>query len=316
MKSMIAFAVTVLLACLLTGAPAAYATDIYVTKFDDGSIWKVDTVLGIPHLFAPGVSGTDNATHLAYGPDGNFYETCESADDVVKFNGQTGAYMGVVADATSGLSGVQNIAFGPDGNLYVASCSNDRILKYNTAGTFLGRFSAIGALSQPTSIAFGKDGNAYVSSYSQPFLTCLNGMTGAALGTVGNWNSYDDRGGHELLTGPDGDLFVHSWNGEYLKIDRTTGQYAGVFATNHSYFYPLGAGFADGYFYATNFTNGQSNGGLLLFNEQTGAYLETVFSAESYFRPSGLAVVPEPASLAILALGALGVVRRGTRRTR
>ncbi len=121
------------------------------------------------------------------GPDGNIYVADAGGNDVLKFNGTTGAFMGTfVAAGSGGLIGSRGVAFGPDGNLYVTSFNTNQVLRYDgTTGAFLGVFaSATGGcsgLSLPRDLTFGPDGNLFVGSFGSGDIFEYNGSTGACI---------------------------------------------------------------------------------------------------------------------------------------
>jgi hypothetical protein len=89
---------------------------------------------------APGAGGLSSIGDLTIGPDGNLYAASTSQDVVARFNGQTGAFLGILA---SGLNDPVGIAFGNDGNLYVSSGGggSGAVRRYNgTTGAFMDVF--------------------------------------------------------------------------------------------------------------------------------------------------------------------------------
>jgi hypothetical protein len=78
---------------------------------------------------------------MAFGSDGNLYVSGNLSDNVVRFDGTTGAFLGEFA---TGIVGANGIAFGPDGNLYVAAEFGDAIVRVNgTNGTFIDNFAIV-----------------------------------------------------------------------------------------------------------------------------------------------------------------------------
>jgi hypothetical protein len=68
------------------------------------------------------------------GPDDNIYVSSRGTDEVVRFNGQTGAFMDVFVSAGSGgIGGPLGSSFGPDGNLYVAGQYSSNVVRYDGA---------------------------------------------------------------------------------------------------------------------------------------------------------------------------------------
>jgi DNA-binding beta-propeller fold protein YncE len=64
----------------------------------------------------------------AFGPDGTLYVSSFRTNQILKFDGQTGNFLGVFASdnnnglgALNGLNGPNDLLFGPDGSLYVAT---------------------------------------------------------------------------------------------------------------------------------------------------------------------------------------------------
>jgi hypothetical protein len=90
---------------------------------------------------------------LTFGPDGHLYVASYGTDQVLRYNGQTGAFLGVFVVAGGGfLDGPIDLAFGPDGHLYVASSLSHQVVRYHGAtGGSLGPF--IGS-NTPTSFLF------------------------------------------------------------------------------------------------------------------------------------------------------------------
>jgi streptogramin lyase len=93
---------------------------------------------------------------LVFGTDGNLYVSSLLTNQVLRYNGTTGAFLSVFVTAGSGgLDQPTNMVFGPDGNLYVSSFNSDVVLRYNgTTGAFLGTFASGGGLDGPVGLAF------------------------------------------------------------------------------------------------------------------------------------------------------------------
>ena len=103
------------------------------------------------------------------------------SDNVVRFNGQTGAFMNVFVPAfTGGLDGTDAVTFGGDGDLYVGSRFTHSVLRYDGGtGQFLGTFATGGGLGEPFGVTFGESGDLYVASRGNNSVLRYDGITGA-----------------------------------------------------------------------------------------------------------------------------------------
>jgi sugar lactone lactonase YvrE len=205
----------------------------------DGSIQRYDPNTGaFVSTFVPSGSGGLAAPfEITFGPDGNLYVANTLANDagnVLKYDGQTGAFLGVIA---SGLVVPHGLVFGPDGTLYVGhgmgiGNSYPRISRYDVVnGTFLGDLVApfTTPLSSPESMVFGPDGALYVVSAWPGDVLRYDGKTGAFLGEfVAAPSDVEQPLG--LVFGPDGNLYVNysdakTHYGTVRRYDGTTGQF-------------------------------------------------------------------------------------------
>ena len=103
--------------------------------------------------------GLDGPTSAIFGPDGNLYVASFNTDEILRYDGSTGAFLDVFVAAGSGaLNGPDaGMAFGPGEDLFVPSFFNHRILRYDgTTGTFVSTFisSSPGNMFQPRAIVF------------------------------------------------------------------------------------------------------------------------------------------------------------------
>jgi WD40 repeat protein len=145
--------------------------NLYVNSADDDSVMRYDGSTGQP-LPAPGKSGADFVDPhsggltspwggLTFGVDGNLYVSSWGTNDVLRYDGTTGDFLGEFARAGSGgLSGPHGLSFGPDGNLYVVSQNTNNVLRYDGAtGDFVGTFVPdVGHLVGPTALFFWDTG--------------------------------------------------------------------------------------------------------------------------------------------------------------
>jgi WD40 repeat protein len=130
---------------------------------------------------------------ITLGPDGNLYVAGGDGDNVLEFDGKTGAFIKTVVTTSACPSGTPNclmsvrgVAFGPDGNLYITSFDTNTIWQYNISTgaltDFAGATGACSALFFPRDPAFGPNGNLFVTSYGSGDVFEYNGSTGACVG--------------------------------------------------------------------------------------------------------------------------------------
>jgi len=84
-------------------------------------------------VFASGPE-LDGPFGITYGPNGNLFVASTNTDEVLEYDGQTGAFVQVFTqdsdpDPDSPLDSPSGLAFGPNGNLFVASFQGQEILE-------------------------------------------------------------------------------------------------------------------------------------------------------------------------------------------
>jgi DNA-binding beta-propeller fold protein YncE len=164
---------------------------------------------------ASGVGGLHGPTGMAYGPDGNLYVANASAgaNNIVEFNGLTGAPMGTFATGLNGPTAVRYDSH--DGNFYTTNFGNfagNTVSQINTAGTVLGNFGSGHAL--PTSLAIDNTGNVYVGEFGAGVVNKYDSSgTLQATGTVNSTGgiSFDPSG--KLLAASVVPDLMYRWDG-------------------------------------------------------------------------------------------------------
>jgi hypothetical protein len=113
----------------------------------------------IPH----GSGGLRNAWGMAFGPDGNLYISNDTTDSVLRYDGQTGAFIdAIVPTGSSPLNGPRGLAFDTLGNLLVASYSGPNgVLRYGPASQAAVTVTLSRACHVPVSVDYATvDGTA------------------------------------------------------------------------------------------------------------------------------------------------------------
>lgn len=125
-----------------------------IVRIDPVTLERVDTFVWDDPATPEDDNGPLNGpTAAVFGPGGALFVASFETDQVLRFNGQTGAYEGVVvATNQNGLNGPDaGTKFGSDGLLYVPSFWNDKVLRYDALGNFVDEFVSFreGNLRQP-----------------------------------------------------------------------------------------------------------------------------------------------------------------------
>ncbi len=172
--------------CGFIPVDVAYGPDgrIYVACQGDDGISRINQFTGqsLGSFVLGGSGGLFSPRSLAFGPDGHLYVS-SATGEILKYNGATGAFLGVFVDATGNGGGPVDpygLVF-HGGKLYVASYFPSEVKAFNaTTGAFVSTFVASGAggLSGPTSLDFGPGGDLYVTSQSNDTIRRYAGATG------------------------------------------------------------------------------------------------------------------------------------------
>lgn len=216
--------------------------------------------------------------------------TQDSNHLVLRYDGDTGAFIDVFAEHPVGPIATHVMAFGLDGNLYVSS--PNQILRFNGAtGEFIDVFaSGVGFVQ---GMVFGLDGNLYTTLGLPGRVARYDGKTGAPMGTftplIPTYRVFT-----RLAFGVDGNLYVGTGGclyiqpacGEILRYNGTTGAPMGSLVTSGSGGLDSVGGFvfgADGNLYVASVITNQ----ILRYNGTTGAFID-VFASTGLRSPIDL----------------------------
>jgi streptogramin lyase len=140
------------------------AQDLLVSSRFASQVLRYDAQTGASKGVFAGGSGMANPNGIAIGPDRNLYVGLGDSGVVLRYDGQSGAFIDrFVSNEPGGFTGCRAIKFGPDGNLYVAAGPNDRILRYSgSTGQFIDIAAALPAGTGPVGLAIAADGTLYI----------------------------------------------------------------------------------------------------------------------------------------------------------
>jgi hypothetical protein len=217
------------------GAPGGFAFgpdgNFYVANASYVLRYHGSTGAFMDTFVAPGAGGMSGPFDLLFMPGGDLLVAYQGSNDIVRFNGTTGAYVGVFTSGKT-LSVPRAMAFGPGGNLYVNSQTGENTSEIDrfdgSTGVFKDVFvaSGSGGMDDPQGLVFGPDGNLYVGEPATNSVLRFNGGTGAFMGNFVATDSGAIQTPRKLAFGPDGNLYVaDSTLNVVLRYNGTTGAF-------------------------------------------------------------------------------------------
>ncbi|MDX2243151.1 MAG: PEP-CTERM sorting domain-containing protein [Leptolyngbyaceae cyanobacterium bins.302] len=266
-----------------------------------------------------GVAATGNGLTRpygnAFGPDGNLYVSSFRTNQILRFDGKTGAFIDVFASdnnngfgSTNGLNGPNGLLFGLDGSLYVTTQGSAN----EADGDLTFPFTSQVLRYSPEQVLGTKPTTSPTVFIDQPALLPENPGFISLLG---------------LTFAPDfASLYVSDFAGGIRQYD-LAGNLLDVLSTNYTGTTPAG-NFVGGLtfgadtsnLFAVGFDAVSLVGSVLTYPGAAGsstAFSGSLFTDTQLVRPIGIAAVPaaaipEPTTIAglLLAAGGLGVVRR------
>ncbi|MCP3905779.1 MAG: DUF11 domain-containing protein [Planctomycetes bacterium] len=243
-------------------------------------------------VFASG-GGLNVPALMTFGPDGNLYVASTLSDEILRYDGTTGAFIDdFVSSQSGGLDDPANPRFGPDGNLYVSSGSTHEVLRYDgTTGAFIDDFvtAQSGGLGDPIGMAFGPEGDSlYVVSNDSSEVLRYDAVTGVFMDVFTTIGAPDDPA--DIVFGPDGHVYVSTDSGSVLRYDGATGAPLGVFASGGGLSAARALEFGpDGNLYVAS----AGSDAVLRYDGATGSFIDEFASGGGLNQPVGIAFGPD-----------------------
>lgn len=244
------------------------------------------------------------------GAAGDLYVSGFSSNNIVQFDGETGAYVGeFVTSAAGGLGQPAGLAFGPNGNLFVCSFRDHYVREFDgTTGAFIRdaipgtQTQESGYLQRPWTLLFTQNNRMLVCGYYNDAVLVYDATTFEWLGT---WVGGPSGGGLDAPAGialaPDGSLLVtaghedtppYSPVGGILQYHATTGRFQRMIASGYDQtMWGLQVA-PNGSLWAVTFWGDaatQSTGKLLQLDSETGQ----VVTSSDVNRPRGVLLAPD-----------------------
>ncbi|MCI0634822.1 MAG: hypothetical protein L0206_13025, partial [Actinobacteria bacterium] len=146
-----------------------------VVRIDPSTTSLVDVFVDDDPLTPADENGPlDGPTAAVFGPGGDLFVASFETDQILRYDGASGAYEGVFVPANlGGLNGPDaGTKFGPDGLLYVPSFFNDRVLRYDGTGALVDTFIPFrdNGLRQPRDMVFRQEHWYVASSFNNRIL--------------------------------------------------------------------------------------------------------------------------------------------------
>lgn len=262
------------LAALALFAITAHAQtgDLLVSSRFSNNVLRYDRITGaFKGVFASG-NGLANPNGIAYGPDGHLYVGLGDTGRIMKFHGQTGAYLSdFVNTAEAGFTGSRAIAFGPDGHLYVAGASINSVLRFDgSTGAFKDVFASGNGMSGTVGLTFGPNDDLFVGAALSNAVYRFN-SAGQFQRTYGGGSLTNATG--VLIDSQNRLLVAYSVSNRIQRYNLTTGGNLGSLGVTSSLSIPIGMTFdPDGNLLVGSF----GTDSVLKYNPTTGAFLGTL----------------------------------------
>jgi streptogramin lyase len=293
-------------------AGQAVAAEWLVSGFFSSSVGRFDATTGAHVGGLQGGVGLVNPLSARIGPDSLLYVCSEGTDSIQRYNPHTGAFIDTfVAPGAGGLDGPTSITWNAAGQLLVSSFNNDLVLRYDgKTGAPLDTLVTgdLGnMLNGPDNgMVVGPDGALWVPSYYTNRVLRFNAETGEFLGMfgtqIGRPRVIEFRGDRVYVTAESQDS-VRLFDMSGTNLGNFVAPGAGLLDS------PVGMAFGpDGHLYVTSSTRDFVN----RYDGETGAFIDQFLgpNAGGLDGTVFLTLIPEPATLSMLALAAVAMMRR------
>ena len=183
---------------------------LYVSNRGNDCVLRVNVDNDQVTVFVPaGSGGLDQPQGLVFASDGNLLVASCQTNNILEFDGLSGAYVGeFVPSGTGGLVSPLAMELGPNGNLFAATATG-KVLEFDgDDGAFVREFvtAGSGGLSDPRGIAFMPGGNLLAVSGGSGLILEYAAETGNFVRVFNLPPSLNDP--RDVAVSPDGLIYV------------------------------------------------------------------------------------------------------------
>ncbi|MBC7784779.1 MAG: PEP-CTERM sorting domain-containing protein [Burkholderiales bacterium] len=276
--------------CLMSTSAHA-ATIMYVTNYSANTVTQFSET-GVSSAFITSGQGLSNPSGIVRDTGGNFYIS-NNTGSVRKYAPAGGFGTGL---STGGLSSPSGLALSPSGELYAGEGLADEVSKIHLTTGVVTSFAATGSISAPYGLAFDTAGNLYVACSGTNLVKKIT--PGGGVSNFGT--GYNGPAGLAFDTG--GNLYVSNIGSNLIRKILPDGTSSTFVSTGMNG--PRGLAFDPaGNLYVANYS------GNTISKYTTGGVFST-FANTGLTNPAFIVMVPEPASLGLLSIGGLALLRR------
>ncbi len=256
-------------------------------------------------LVPPGYGGLDEPADMAIGPDGALYVANVWGGNILKYDLNSGEFLGVFA---SGFDIPTGITYADD-QFYVPARADMAIYRLDAdTGAVTGQTEPYpdgASVWWPVDAEVNADGKLLMSNYERHNILAFDAVSLAFDGVFAE--SYDASRIGNMEIGPDGDIHLVGNDSWVYRFDGLSGATKGRIPVPDIDETAGLAVAADGTLYIT----GHREPGIVHLDADTGELLRVLDPAGAHTSGSWcMLIVPEPASLCLLALGGLAALWR------
>ncbi|MDX1529951.1 MAG: T9SS type A sorting domain-containing protein [Rhodothermales bacterium] len=267
--------------------------DFLVSSRGTNSVKRYDRTTGayVGEFVAPGSGGLSFTQEVLYGPDDHLLVTGLNNEHVLKYDGETGAF---IAAFTSGyeLERPTKMSLGPDGLLYVSQWGDvqKKVARFNAAtGAFVDEFTSVD-LDRPMDHAWDDAGNLYVVSFGSRDVKRFDAdgeLIDVFVVDQGRAPGTNLQGPVNLWFDGEGHLVIVDWtDGEVLRYDAETGAFVDRLVTGLAR--AEGVLRTDELLYVCDWALNRVN----RYDIETGKPIDTFIEGGELVQPNSIATMP------------------------